>query len=169
MGQHGSCYNTNTWPSLSNTQPNFKLSLKPSKAWSSVSKAQSSFSKSSPECFIGSAESFDQRTHKQFCKNSVKSRLHISNENPDWTRNKVWDICFHLSNLPFSLNLFLISLSFFLFQILIIKSRFTYFTYITNVTNWDETLGGAIVLKHTVESFKHSAEFFRHWTVLLKP
>ena len=81
-------------------------------------------------------ESFDQQTHYEFLIIwSVKSSLCTS---------KVYcykssDIYFQLWNVPFRLNLFLFSLPFFLFQILVIKSRFWYFTSVTNATNWDVT------------------------------
>ena len=55
---------------------------------------------------------------------SVKRRPYTSSSRSEL----VLDIFFQFWNFPFSLNLFLFSLPFFFFQILVIKSRFGYFT-----------------------------------------
>ena len=84
-----------------------------------------------------SAESFDQRTQEFLIIWSVKSSLHISNKNPELLTKLQRAASILKFSMQFkSLPLFL---SFFLFQILITKSRFQYFTYVANATNLDVT------------------------------
>ena len=42
FGQHGPCFNTNTWPRFLNTPLSFRFSLKVSKVWPSVWKSRQS-------------------------------------------------------------------------------------------------------------------------------
>ena len=69
---------------------------------------------------------------------SVKSSLHTSNKSPELvTKLLIAVFNFEIFNSVY-VSFFFLCL-FFLFQILIIKSRFGYFTYVTNATNWNIT------------------------------
>ena len=118
--------------------------------------------KSSIECFKISAERFNgsvacfetngrpnlliNRHIKNFWKSSLKSSLHMSNKSPELVtkhhisafnisiQSKPLDICFQK---PFSLNFFFFLCLFFFVRYWILSQKFRYFTYVTNVTNWD--------------------------------